>query len=358
MTTVYYASIVGIITTVVVFFTSILGTIYNMAVSGILQAQVFIGGLGLLYGVMLYNKAKKGYMFSEPSSRKWIIGILILTLLVAPYFISGAYANADRQYYLNTEICTANLGTGDWWADFYYYNTTGSLLGGGLTESVTENGTFTVGTLSATGQDLDAWAAIYIAFADTSIWNITGFDPENDEYITGIGLQVTTDSNSHTYYLDFGMTTTSYKTCFWDNKVFTGSDSSTPTRLDIGNTAWVSDKLTLLASGDVVLKIQEWDADEFVNGATPTFMLELYSNTYPDQFLEYLLLFGAFFGILGVIGTSSVTVMKRTPRRRGFNRNSRFRRYRRSYRSYRRRYRRSRRRWRGRYSRMRYYRRW
>lgn len=315
MTTTFYAGLAGIASAVVLFFTSLLTMIYDMAVAGVLESQVFIGGMAFLYGVMFYNKATRGVWVMERGSHKWALAIFALTLLVAPYFIGSAYQNAEASVYLGTHLNDDNDGVNGWWADFYYLNTTGSLLGGGLTETIVSNGTFTVGTLSATAQDLDEWCAIYITFDSTSIWNISAFDRSNDEYVTGLGLRVTTDSGSHVYSLDFGSSVTGYKANIWDDKYFVGADVDDPTRMTIGYDS--EDEVTLLASGDIILKIQEPDADEFVNGATPEFEIVIYSNTYPTQFLEYQLLFGAFFALLGIIAMRSFSI-SRNPRRRRY----------------------------------------
>ncbi len=334
MTTTLYAGLLGIGSAVVVFFTSLLELIYNMAVDGIIQAQVFIGGLFLVFGVMLYNKATKNVWVVERGSTKWLLGILCVTLLVGPYFISGAYAASGSDVYLDYPVMDADIGSGGWYAQYVYWNTTGDKITTELTEACTANGTFGVGTLSATAQDLDEYTAIWISLSATFIWNLTAFDNTHDEYITAIGLRVTTDSGSHLYTLDFGSSDSTYTDLFWDDKLFTGADMSTATRMAIPTSvaAQIADLYPMIGASSLRLKIQEENAAEFVNGATPVFELWFYSNAYGDQFLEYLLLFGSFYVVLGLIATKTVKIpgsRRRRSRYRGRARRWRSRRRRR-----------------------------
>lgn len=279
---------------------------------------------------------------------KAVLGLLALMLVIQPYLLQTAYASGTLTEYLEYPIPTT-IST-SWWTSLDYYNTSGNFIGAGQVESYPANSTMTM-TLATTAQDTTKRVALRTFLAETTIWNASCFDTDNDEYVTAIGITIETPSAVLLgMNIGFSGGSTDLKSCIYSGTIRSVEDR---TEDNTESVLWISpDKLSyihqnveMLDGYDFLIEFYESDADEFINGAVVEIEVRFYSGTTLTTFYQYLLWFGAlnFLIALGMTRAWNPMTSHYVPKRRyrtsfrKYYRRPRFRRPR--YRGYRRRYR-------------------
>lgn len=294
----YLLGLGTVVSAIYAFYTGTLDVIFQNA-STQYQSAVYIFGFFLIISVPIYQWITKKWVMDV--SRRNLMLILIMVLLVQPFIIQGVYDPSDYNIYGDYD-----LGVADHHTLFGYYNTSGyQITASAMVETAIENGTWSTALVStAQDNDLPTQIRIYIDEGTVhSYINATAFDPDTDDHIVAVGVRVTGGTNG--IPLEWNMGFSSDPTFFrsQDDSLMYTSDTRLSmyyvTAYDLNRI----DSFPELSDDYFRIGFYEKDANVFVNGEDIEIEVHFYYSLSSDTFNEYLL----YCGVINILIAFAMT---------------------------------------------------
>lgn len=235
-------------------------------------------------------------------------------MVANPLILQQMYTTAELNPYLDTHHGIDNHVT-----YFTYYNTTGNwVTSSSLTETALANDTWKV-TLASTAQDTSRSCLIEVAFSQASggIWNSSCFNPDNDEYVTAIGVRISADSEGKalSFTAGFGnsMSHPLHNLISDSSLLLTDDEAETVYYLPPSFYAAYEANEDTIESESVRFWFTELDADQFLNGEVITIEIAFYSGASMDVFYQWLVWLGLLNFAVAIGMTRAIDL---TPNRR------------------------------------------